>query len=159
MRVERIIICLLIICLGMCGIAEAADMGILIKDGDFESVINGFGITYSGRNDTSLPYIFMTNDTASSGFSSLQFVSSEDLPEKESVSPQSLGFAYQGIYNTDYISVEQFGFNKSCPTACKLIENKIAFLRISENDISWYIWRPVATPLSIVGCPIPTFRK
>ena len=107
MRIKKLIICLLITCVGLCGIAEAADIGILIKDGDFENGINGFGIAYSGREDTSLPYVFMSSDITSSGNGSLRFVSSETLPEKESVSPQSLGFAYQGIYSTDYISIER----------------------------------------------------
>lgn len=106
MRIKRICICLLIVCQVLCCAASAADMGILIKDGDFENGIDGFGIAYSGRSDTSLPYIFPDSDMTSSGDGSLRFVSSEALPEKESVSPQSLGFAYQGIYNTDYISVE-----------------------------------------------------
>lgn len=107
MRIKKLIICLLITCVGLYGIAEAADMGILIKDGDFENGINGFGIAYSGRDDTSLPYIFMSSDITSSGNGSLRFVPSETLPEKGSVSPQSLGFAYQGIYSTDYISIER----------------------------------------------------
>ncbi|MGN0180464.1 MAG: S-layer homology domain-containing protein [Monoglobaceae bacterium] len=106
MRIKRICTCLLIVCQVLCCAASAADMGILIKDGDFENGIDGFGITYSGRSDTSLPYIFPDSDMTSSGGGSLRFVASEALPEKESVSPQSLGFAYQGIYNTDYISVE-----------------------------------------------------
>lgn len=106
MKIKKIIICLLIMSVGLCGVVQAADMGILIKNGDFENGINGFGIAYSSRNDTSLPYIFISSDITSSGNASLKFVSSETLGESESLSPQSLGFAYQGIYNTDYISVE-----------------------------------------------------
>lgn len=106
MKIKKIIICLLIMSMGLCGVVQAADMGILIKNGDFENGIDGFGIAYSSRNDTSLPYIFMSSDITSSGNGSLKFVCSETLGESESLSPQSLGFAYQGIYNTDYISVE-----------------------------------------------------
>ncbi|MBP3362143.1 MAG: S-layer homology domain-containing protein [Clostridia bacterium] len=106
MKIKKIIVCLLTACSAMCGIAKAADAGILIKDGDFENGIDGFGITYSGRNDTTLPYIFESSDITSSGNGSLQFVASSTLTEKTSTSGQSLGFAYQGIYNADYISVE-----------------------------------------------------
>ena len=106
MKIKRIIVCILIACAAMCGAAAAADMGILIKDGDFENGIDGFGITYSGRNDTTLPYIFAASDITSSGNGSLRFVSSKALHEESSTSRQSLGFAYQGIYNADYLSVE-----------------------------------------------------
>lgn len=107
MKTKRIIVCLLTMCFGLSFVAEAADTGLLIRDRDFENGTDGFGISYSGRDDTTLPYIFHSSDTASSGNYSLEFVSSKTLTEKTSASPQSMGIAYQGIYNTEYISVEK----------------------------------------------------
>ena len=134
MKINRIIVCLLTMCFGLSCIAEAADMGLLIRDGDFEDGIEGFGIAYSGRDDTTLPYIFQSSYTSSSGKSSLEFVSSKTLLEKSSVSPQSMGFAYQGIYNTEYISVvEGCGYTVSADFYTEGNGIKMRFIQMDGN--------------------------
>lgn len=134
MKAKRIIGCLLTIYLGLGCISEAADMGVLIKDGDFENGIDGFGISYSGRDDTSLPYIFHSSDAASSGEYSLEFVSSKTLLKKTSTSPQSMGFAYQGIYNTEYISVEEGrGYTVSADFYTENNGVKMRFIQMDGN--------------------------
>ena len=56
----------------------------------------------------------------------------------------------------DYITVEQFGFNKRCSATSELVENQIPLLRISENDVSRNIRRPVSSPFCIMCSPITT---
>lgn len=134
MKAKRIIGCLLTIYLGLGCISEAADMGLLIKDGDFENGIDGFGISYSGRDDTTLPYIFHSSDAVSSGEYSLEFVSSKTLLNKTSTSPQSMGFAYQGIYNTEYISVEEGrGYTISADFYTESNGVKMRFIQMDGN--------------------------
>ena len=90
-------------------VSYAAGAGALVKGGDFEDGIDGFGVAYSGKNDTVMPYIFHSEHTASTGNASLRFVASKTLLSKTSTSPQSKGFAYQGIYSVDCAEVEENG--------------------------------------------------
>ena len=134
MKAKRIIVCLLIVYFGLGCISEAADMGLLIRNGDFENGIDGFGISYSGRDDTTLPYIFQSSYAASEGECSLEFVSSKTLLKKTSTSPQSLGFAYQGIYNTEYISVEEGrGYTVSADFYTESNGIKMRFIQMDGN--------------------------
>lgn len=109
MKRIRTLALVLAVTVQLCSIGYAANTGLLVTGGDFEGGIDGFGIAYSGRDDTVMPYIFHSDDMAASGDGALHFVASKTLFSKKSTSPQSLGFAYQGVYATEYISLEEDG--------------------------------------------------
>lgn len=75
-----------------------------IANGDFENGTDGFGICYSSRNDTVMPSVFESMSISQDG-AALRFVPGETLGEKESTSPASAGFAYQGIYSKTLLNV------------------------------------------------------
>lgn len=75
-----------------------------IANGDFENGTDGFGICYSSRNDTVMPSVFESVSISQDG-AALRFVPGETLGEKESISPASTGFAYQGIYSKTLLNV------------------------------------------------------
>jgi len=78
-------------------VAETITTG-QIKNGDFENGISGFGVCYSGRQDTVLPVIYPENKVVKDGSGALELSPGATLLVEESNNPLYDGEAYQGFY-------------------------------------------------------------
>lgn len=122
----------------------------LLINGGFEEGISGYGISYSGRNDTALPKIFSSGIYTSEGEKSLEFVVGANLENKASSSPASMGFAYQGIHTSDSfnaksgveykISGDIYTSKENIKMRFVVMENSKAVYASEEVDVAAGIW-------------------
>jgi len=102
---KKISLLLIIMMLFTSVLAKASGEVNFVVNGSFEDGLAGIGIAYSGKDDTVLPKIFISDKYASDGEKSLEFVANADLEKKSSTSKASNGFAYQGFFANEKFDV------------------------------------------------------
>ncbi len=122
----------------------------LLANGGFEEGISGYGIAYSGRNDTVLPKMFSSGKYASEGKKSHEFVAGANLENKVSASAASMGFAYQGIHTADSfnaksgveykISADIYTNKENIKMRFVVMESSKAVYASEEVDVAAGIW-------------------
>lgn len=131
------------------GLTASAENVNLINNGSFSNGENGFGICYSSRQDTSMPSLSVSKSIFKDG-GTLEFIPGADLDEKPSSSVSSKGFAYQGVFHKNTVSVkENVKYNISADVYSKSESAKMRFVIMSgtkaiaaseEMDLAHAAW-------------------
>ena len=121
----------LFVIMALFGLTASAENVNLINNGSFSNGENGFGICYSGRQDTSMPSLTVSKSIFKDG-GTLEFIPGADLGEKPSSSISSKGFAYQGVFHKNTVSVkENVKYNISADVYSKSESAKMRFVIMS----------------------------
>lgn len=114
--------------MALSGLTASAEKVNLIDNGDFSDGVNGFGICYSSREDTAMPSLAVSKSIFKDG-STLEFIPGASLGEKTSSSISSKGFAYQGVFHKNTVSVkENVKYNISADVYSKSSAAKMRFV-------------------------------
>lgn len=129
------ILAVLIAAMSMSGFSGVvmAENSVLIENGDFENGISGFGICYSGKEDTVMPSLRESKLLSKEG-GALEFVPGANLSSAASNSPASLGFAYQGVFNKSLLDLKQgVKYSVSADIYPAVNDIKMRFVLVSNN--------------------------
>lgn len=139
----------LFVIMALCGLTASAEDANLINNGSFSDGENGFGICYSSRQDTSMPSLAVSKSIFKDG-GTLEFIPGADLGEKPSSSISSNGFAYQGVFHKNIVSVKgNVQYNISADVYSKSESAKMRFVVMSgtkaiasseEMDLAQAAW-------------------
>ena len=114
--------------MALSGLTASAEKVNLIDNGGFSDGVNGFGICYSSREDTAMPSLAVSKSIFKDG-STLEFIPGASLGEKTSSSISSKGFAYQGVFHKNTVSVkENVKYNISADVYSKSSAAKMRFV-------------------------------